>query len=178
MRARMIQSAPAPGHTAAIPIGDFFSEVDSIPAILAAPALEAPSAGVPPPKPPKLNCNTRFGQGRDPVWTYCFCRRLIGDPRFAVLVASHRHILLVGALEFADVDGVFWPKRATWASVANEHAETVKRAVRSAEDLRLIERRPHGRPNGRQGSNTYFFDVALVRGAHDDMDDLYIGDLP
>lgn len=171
MRAGRIRDVPVPANAAAIPIEDFLAHVP------AEPNVQAPAAPVPPAKPPKLNVNVRVGPGRDPLWAYCFCRRLIADTRFGTLVSSYRHILLVAALEFADVDGVFWPKRATWGSVANEHPETVKRAVRAAESLGLLERHPHGRPNGRQGSNTYVFDVALVRAAHDDMD-WFTRDLP
>jgi hypothetical protein len=131
----------------------------------------------PPAKPPTLDRSVRTSYGRDPVWAYFFCRRLIADPRFNELVASHRQILLVGVLVFADADGVFWPKRATWAAAAAEHPETVKRAARAAEQVGILQRQPHGRPNGRQGSNTYLFDAALVRLAHDDASE-GIYDLP
>jgi hypothetical protein len=125
-------------------------------------------ASTPPGQPPKLNRNGRASEGRDPLWTYYFCHRLVADPRFAALVASHRYILLVGALEFADVNGVFWPRKSTWGQRASIHDETVKRAVRGAERMGLIARESHARPNGRQGSNTYRFDAALVAAASAD----------
>ena len=53
----------------------------------------------------------------------------------------------------------------------------VKPAARAAERAGILERRSHGRPNGRQGSNTYLFDAVLVRLAHDDANAVF-GDLP
>ena len=69
---------------------------------------------------------------------------------------------------FADVNGLFWPRKSTWARRASIHEETVKRAVREAEAAGLITREAHARPNGRQGSNTYRFDAELVAAASSD----------
>jgi hypothetical protein len=150
---------------APIQIDDFIEDGWPLEGVVQEPFSSVSPASPPPGQPPKLSRHGRASEGRDPVWTYYFCRRLVADPRFAHLVASHRHILLIGALEFADVNGVFWPKRSTWGRSASSHQETVKRAVRQAEHLGLIAREAHGRPNGRQGSNTYRFDATLVAAA-------------
>ena len=162
------QGSPASG--APIQIDDFIKDGCPHEGVVQEPVSPVSLASPPPGQPPKPNRNSRASEGQDPVWTYYFCRRLVADPRFAVLLASHRYILLVGALEFADVNGVFWPKRSTWGQRAGIHDETVKRAVREAEHAGLIAREDHARPNGRQGSNTYRFDAALVAAASAEAD--------
>jgi hypothetical protein len=160
------QGSPASG--ASIQIDDFIKDGGPLEGITRESPAPVSLATPPPGQPPKPSRSGRAGEGRDPAWTYYFCRCLVADPRFAALVASHRYILLVGALEFADVNGVFWPKKSTWAQGASTHDETVKRAVREAEDVGLITGEAHARPNGRQGSNTYRFDAALVAAASAD----------
>jgi hypothetical protein len=160
------QGSPASG--APIQIDDFIKGGCSLEGVMQEPVAPVSLASPPSGQPPKRSRDGRASNGQDPLWTYYFCRRLVADPRFAVLVASHRYILLVGALQFADVNGVFWPKKSTWARDASIHEETVRRAVREAEDVGLIAREAHARPNGRQGSNTYRFDAALVAAASAD----------
>jgi hypothetical protein len=178
MRSPTIKAQTPPHPTSPTPIDDWINAPTAVQQIQdAAPAPTAWPQSPPTAKPPKLDRSARSGSGRDPVWAYFFCRRLIADPRFNELLVGHREILLVGALVFADADGVFWPKRATWAAAAGEHPETVKRATRAAEQAGILQRQPHGRPDGRQGSNTYLFDALLVRLAHDDATEV-IDDLP
>lgn len=160
------QGSPASG--APIQIDDFIKDGWALEGVMQEPVAPVSLASPPPSQPPKPSRAGRASDGQDPLWTYRFCRRLAADPRFAALVASHRYILLVGALEFADVNGLFWPRKSTWARHASIHEETVKRAVREAEAAGLITREAHARPNGRQGSNTYRFDAELVAAASSD----------
>src|SRR5262249_36705350 len=106
MRGTAIDPQPSPVSAAPIRIDDFLKDGTAVMEHEQVPGTSGSLANPPPVQPAKLDRNARSGAGRDPRWTYFFCRRLIADPRFANLVASHRHILLVGALEFADVNGV------------------------------------------------------------------------
>jgi hypothetical protein len=165
MRGTVIQPETLPVGTTPIRLEDFVGVGEALENHEEDAAELCSVTTSPPVEPPKLNRGPRFSGGRDPVWTYCFCRLVVADPRFGEMLASHRHILLVGALELADVNGVFWPKKATWACLAHEKPETVKRAVRRAEEVGLLAREPHARPNGYQGSNTYRFEATLVEAA-------------
>jgi hypothetical protein len=168
MHVSLTEPQGSPASRASIQIDDFIEDGWSIEGVMQEPVAPVSLASPPPGQPPKPSRDGRTSDGQDPLWRYYFCRALVADPRFAALVASHRYILLVGALRFADVNGVFWPRKSTWARDASIHQETVKRAVREAEDVGLIAREAHARPNGRQGSNTYRFDAALVAAASAD----------
>jgi hypothetical protein len=165
MHGSLTEPQGSPASRASIQIDDFINDGCPLEEVTQEPLAPVSLTSPPPGQPPRPSRSSRASEGQDPSWTYYFCRRLVADPRFAALVASHRYILLVGALQFADVNGVFWPRKSKWARDASIHAETIKRAVREAEDVGLITREAHARPNGRQGSNTYRFDATLVAAA-------------
>jgi hypothetical protein len=96
--------------------------------------------------------------------TATLCRNLSKDARLKALPAAQRFTLMYAALNYADAEGKFWPSVDTLAKGACVSHWTAERALRLAVKKKLVERRPHAQPNGRQGSSTYVFDESLLAG--------------
>jgi hypothetical protein len=85
---------------------------------------------------------------------------LIADTRFQHLrPASHRYCLVVAAVSWADRDGFFFVKAATWAATAGVSITTIRRAIRGARAVGLLETEAYLRPDGLQGSNHFWLRV-------------------
>jgi hypothetical protein len=102
------------------------------------------------------------GPKRQPSAGFFLCKALICDNRFLSLEASHRYVLLVAAIRWADASGEFYPTKRTWADNAGVGESVVDRAVREAERLGLLHRSPVTRPSGRSGSNVYAFASSVM----------------
>lgn len=100
--------------------------------------------------------------GRLPSEGFALVLALAKDPRFARLKPSYRDALMHAAICFAGGDGRFWHKVKTWADECRTSASTIERAIRQAEAVGLLSRKPFLRPDGKQGSTTYFFDPTLL----------------
>jgi hypothetical protein len=100
--------------------------------------------------------------GRLPSEGFALVLALVKDPRFAHLNPSYRNALMHAAICFAGGDGRFWHKVKTWADECKTSTSTIERAIRQAEAVGLLRREPFLRPDGKQGSSTYFFDPRLL----------------
>jgi hypothetical protein len=89
-------------------------------------------------------------------------RRVHTDARYLGMKPRAKHVLTVAVEKFADGKGHFWPKVKTLAEEAGVSTGTVKRALAEAVEVGLISREPYLRPDGLQGSTSYFIDGALV----------------
>lgn len=97
-----------------------------------------------------------------PSERYDLLSRVVQDQRFRALPPRSALCLVVAIVLHVDLTGQFWPKVKTWAAEVGVSPSTVQRAIRDLEGAGLITREPHLRPDGSQGSTTYFVDLALV----------------
>lgn len=98
-----------------------------------------------------------------PSERFAISEALRRDPVYGRLRAGTRHAILIGVLTYANGEGAFWPKVATWAKEANVSSATLKRAIREAEDAGVLIREPYLRPDGRQGSTVYRINLRGTR---------------
>jgi hypothetical protein len=89
-------------------------------------------------------------------------RRVQADPRFRARIASARYCLVVAITERMDGEGKWWLKVKDWAELVGCSMSTVKRAILEFERAGLIRSVPYLRPDGKQGSTTYWLDPKLV----------------
>lgn len=89
-------------------------------------------------------------------------RRVQADPRFRAMKASTRYCLVVAVTCSMDGEGKWWLKVREWAQLAGYSPATVKRAILELERARVIRSVPYLRPDGRQGSTTYWLARELV----------------
>jgi hypothetical protein len=89
-------------------------------------------------------------------------RRVHADPRFRRLLASARCCLTVAVMQAMDGEGKWWLKVRDWARLADCSESTLKRAILAAERVGLIRTVPYLRPDGKQGSSTYWLDPPLL----------------
>ncbi len=88
--------------------------------------------------------------------------RFQNDPRHRALRSSSARPLDFAVANFADGDGKWWHKVKLWAALAGVSESTVKRAIRDGIGVGLLKRERYRRPDGLQGSSTYFLDPSIV----------------
>jgi hypothetical protein len=107
-------------------------------------------------RPPKL-IGSRAAQ-------FDLVRSVSRDARMERLSLSARHALVVAAQEWANADGWFYVKIATWAAKARVSPRTIHRAISAAKAEGLLVVEPYLRPDAAgQGASNYRFDPVLVR---------------
>jgi hypothetical protein len=104
----------------------------------------------------------RKARPADAFHTATLARNLSGDDRFGLLSHAGRVVLLTAALRFTDASGRFWPKVQTLADAAHVSDKACKDALTDACGLEIVRREPYARPDGMQGSTTYYFDAVLL----------------
>ena len=95
--------------------------------------------------------------------------RLRADPRYLSMPVSSRYVLHVAVVAFMDADGKWWnpiesedPNKLSWTKATGCSRSTVKRAIREAESAGLLTRDRYLRPDGTEGTSTYWLDERLV----------------
>jgi hypothetical protein len=108
-----------------------------------------------------------FGTGRRPTVKgtaaerMVFLRRLALDDRLKALSGAAQGLVLHAAIVHADGEGKCFHSVDDWAAETGRDPKTVRAAVKAAEAAGLLTSTPH-MLNGRQTTNTYRFDRALV----------------
>jgi hypothetical protein len=93
---------------------------------------------------------------------YDTLHRVQADPRFRARKPSTRNSLVVAITTVMDGEGKWWWKVREWAHAVGCSMSTVKRAIAELERAGLIRTVKYMRPDGFQGSTTYWLDPLLV----------------